>query len=185
MLSFSYDAEASDASSGDLMAAYPQARSELVALLTCRAYYVGQHYQDKGPAEVISARSSEACIKEREQFIKRIGNQSGGPQFLARLDRIIVAKVNKVRESGPPSGPGPDWSKCLANHVVVPASVAGVDNAMNTAFSACKKEEDAVAAFLSARLSPSEVPKALSTVRQGFTQGLRNSILQALDRSVH
>ena len=82
ILPISSDAEASDTSSGDLMAAYPQARNELVALLTCRAYYVGQHYQEKVPAEVIAARSSVACIKEREQFIKKIGNPLGGPQFL-------------------------------------------------------------------------------------------------------
>jgi hypothetical protein len=166
------------------MAAYPQARTELVALLTCRAYYVGQHYQEKVPAEVISAHSSEACIKEREQFIKRIENPLGAPQFLTRLDRVFVTKVNKIRESGPPSGVGPDWSKCLLKHVVVPTSVAGVDNAMDAAFSACKKEEDATAASLSARLRPSEVPKALYTIRQSLMQGLRNWILQAVNRNV-
>lgn len=185
ILPISSDAEASDTSSGDLMAAYPQARNELVALLACRAYYVGQHYQEKVPAEVIAAHSSVACIKEREQFIKKIGNSLGAPQFLVRLDRIFVTKVNKIRESGPPSGPGPDWSKCLLKQVVVPASVAGVDGSMNAAFAACKKEEDAMAASLSARLRPSEVPKASYTIRQGLVAGLRNWILQAVNRNVH
>lgn len=165
----------------DLFEYYPFAKDELVKFVACRAFYVSQHYNDPEPSLKISEKSSIACKIEADVLLEKIQSSADRYAFLNQIDILVANKVDQIRQTGIPQGPGPVWAKCVTdkvdmNELGAAKSRDAVNVVFGRAYAGCLPEEHGLLDSLSLRTSRSDAQNILKRMKQEIEEGLSKSL---------